>query len=55
MMRWLVLVLLVFAPFAAADDEGVIKNEEYNFEIRTPKYSVDWKVETISEAVPVPP
>ena len=49
-MRWKALVaLLVLAPFAASEDAGVFKSEEYNFEIRRPKFSVDWTFEKISE------
>ena len=49
-MRWKAFVaLLVVAPFAASEDAGVFKSEEYNFEIRRPRFSVDWTFEKISE------
>ena len=44
------LVCLLLVPFAVADDEkNVFKSEEHNFEIRSPKYSVDWSFKEISE------
>jgi hypothetical protein len=48
-MRYLALFLpLLLAP-AFAGDEGVVKSEEFNFEIRTPKYSVDWEVKEVDK------
>ena len=49
-MRWIGWTLLAFlaAPLAA-DEEGVVTNEELNFYIKMPD-SIDWKVEKIGEA-----
>ena len=48
---WVICLLLIARTAGALPDDGVVKSEEFNFEIRIPPDSVDWTVEEIDEAL----
>ncbi|MHC4930809.1 MAG: hypothetical protein ACYTGV_01280, partial [Planctomycetota bacterium] len=43
-MRRAAFLLLLASGLWALPEEGLVKSEEFNFEIRTPEDSVDWEV-----------
>jgi hypothetical protein len=49
MRKAALLLLLASGLWALPDEKGVVKSEEFNFEIRTPEDSVDWEVKEIDQ------
>ena len=49
--RLLFLVLAATPDVARPDDEGLVRDETLNFEVRLPPDSIDWKIEPIPEAL----